>query len=59
MAAVVFICAAALSFLGIATNAIQQHHIDSRPLRDLYYQYDLDPDDEISGITLFLPICDL
>ncbi|VDM74272.1 unnamed protein product [Strongylus vulgaris] len=48
LAAVVFICAAAFSFLGIATNAIQQHHIDSRPLRDLYLQYDLDPDDEIT-----------
>ncbi|CAJ0610303.1 unnamed protein product [Cylicocyclus nassatus] len=48
LAAIVFICAAAFAFLGIATNAIQQHHTDSRPLRDLYLQYELDPDDEIT-----------
>ncbi|KAK6760217.1 hypothetical protein RB195_021635 [Necator americanus] len=48
VAAVVFVCAGTLSFLGIATNAIQQHHTNSHPLRDLYYQYHLDPDDEIT-----------
>ncbi|VDO62780.1 unnamed protein product [Heligmosomoides polygyrus] len=37
-----------LAFLGVATNAIQKHHEDSKPLRDLYHQYNLDPDDEIT-----------
>ncbi|KAK6032943.1 monovalent cation/H+ antiporter subunit B domain protein [Ostertagia ostertagi] len=45
---IMFLATLALAVVGVATNAIQKHHEDSRPLRDLYYQYSLDPDDEIS-----------
>lgn len=43
-----------LAFLGVATNAIQKHHEDSKPLRDLYHQYNLDPDDEISKAFFYI-----
>uniref|UniRef100_A0A7I5EDI3 Uncharacterized protein n=1 Tax=Haemonchus contortus TaxID=6289 RepID=A0A7I5EDI3_HAECO len=45
---IVFLLTLALSVIGVATNAIQKHHEDSQQLRDLYYQYNLDPDDEIT-----------
>ncbi|WKY14434.1 hypothetical protein Q1695_000183 [Nippostrongylus brasiliensis] len=45
---VLSIGAVTLAVLGIATNAIQRHHEESQALRELYAQYNLDPDDEIT-----------
>ncbi|KAK5979973.1 hypothetical protein GCK32_000074 [Trichostrongylus colubriformis] len=46
--ATIFLATLTLAVIGISTNAIQKHHEYSQPLRDLYSQYDLDPDDEIT-----------